>query len=89
MPAKIPIVPTYMRVVDEARAPGVVGHMMLDMSKQCLNCANLSKDGPMCRAFPGGIPNQIRLGEFDHRSHFPGDGGILFLPKPKARWPTE
>ncbi|TDE58162.1 hypothetical protein E1295_06000 [Nonomuraea mesophila] len=33
---------------------------------------------PFCEAFPGGVPDQIYFGGFDHRQGYPGDGGVLF-----------
>jgi len=33
-----------------------------------------------CKAFPGGIPEEIWLGTNDHRLPFPGDGGMTFAP---------
>ncbi len=38
-----------------------------------------------CQAFPAGIPDEIRLGKFDHRQPFPGDNGVLFTPDPDER----
>ena len=37
-------------------------------------------DGPgwACAAFPGGIPEEISVGGFDHRRPYPGDGGVRF-----------
>jgi len=33
---------------------------------------------PFCDAFPGGIPDSIRLGENDHTKNITGDNGIKF-----------
>lgn len=38
-------------------------------------------DGPVCAAFPGGIPDEIVVGRFDHRLEYPGDGGVRFTPQ--------
>lgn len=35
-----------------------------------------------CGAFPDGIPSDIRLGGFDHRSPYPGDHGRTFRLRP-------
>lgn len=41
-------------------------------------------DGPgwACAAFPGGIPEEISIGGFDHRRPYPGDGGQRFELQP-------
>ncbi len=35
---------------------------------------------PVCVAFPRGIPRPIRHGGVSHRSHYPGDAGIVYEP---------
>jgi hypothetical protein len=37
-----------------------------------------------CNAFPERIPDVILYNHFDHRQHFPGDGGVKFAPFPNA-----
>ncbi len=35
---------------------------------------------PACTAFPGGIPEDVQDGSFDHEFAHDGDGGIRFAP---------
>ena len=45
----------------------------------CYNVMGFNEKGVLtCRAFKGGIPNDILSGEFDHRFEHEGDEGILF-----------
>ena len=37
-----------------------------------------------CIAFPDGIPEEILLGEHDHKTPYPGDNGIRFEPKAES-----
>ena len=48
---------------------------------QCFRCKHripIYDDNPRCAAFPAGIPQPVLLGAHDHRTAFPGDGGIHF-----------
>lgn len=47
----------------------------------CTFCRNWLTDGDYtCKAFPEKIPEEIWLGENDHRKPFEGDNGIQFEP---------
>lgn len=53
----------------------------------CGECAHLAEEPvdfesmrPKCAAFPGGIPDEILFGGFDHREAHPDDNGIRFAP---------
>lgn len=53
---------------------------------QCAFCVHLSSnrvnDKRICNAFPDGIPDEIILGEYDHREEHPEDNGIRFEQDP-------
>ena len=34
---------------------------------------------PYCEAFPDRVPNDIYVGQFDHRRPYPGDNGIRYV----------
>jgi hypothetical protein len=38
-----------------------------------------------CPAFPDGIPDVIWIGDDDHTTPHPGDGGILFEPRKRPQ----
>lgn len=43
---------------------------------QCVYCKHrVAGPFPVCRAFPGWIPDAILTNAFDHRRHFPGQVG--------------
>jgi hypothetical protein len=52
----------------------------------CLFCQrfNRAKDDNTCEAFPAGIPEEIFLGDFDHRQPYPGDNDLRFEPVDQA-----
>ncbi len=48
----------------------------------CVACRHKHPTGPTCTAFPAGIPDQFLEGLSVHDSPYPGDGGIMFEPRP-------
>ena len=48
--------------------------------RPCVGCKHYNQPEWHCRAFPHGIPDPIKRGEHDHRTPFPGDGGLQFEP---------
>lgn len=62
-------------------------------SPMCVSCKRRRADWA-CDAYPGGIPEQILAGDWDHRLPKPGDNGLLYDPEPDAPpqmpwWPDE
>ena len=59
---------------------------MIGPLSQCSTCARLQTftetglDMPVCEAFPGGIPDAVWTGTYDHRKEVPGDHGIRWQP---------
>ena len=49
---------------------------------QCVFCTHhrTGDTGPVCDAFPDGIPERILRNQFDHRKPHPHDGGVQFNP---------
>jgi len=60
----------------------------------CLACTRYDPETGGCAAYPGGVPDEIIRGEWDHRVGKPGDHGLLYDAKPGAPaqmpwWPHE
>lgn len=61
----------------------------------CIDCARLldTEEGFACQAYPGGIPEEIIDGEWDHRLPKPGDRGLQFVMRDGSEvrdwWPDE
>lgn len=59
-------------------------------SKVCTLCVHFNVDSALekkrtCEAFPQGIPDEIFLGQNNHRSPYKGDNGIQFKLHPDAK----
>ena len=48
---------------------------------QCATCKNHIPRTVTCKAFPNGIPREIKSGQFDHSKPHPQDNGILYEPE--------
>lgn len=53
------------------------------VASQCVYCRHLSPGTftPGCKAFPGGIPDDVLTNSTDHRHPIDGDDGIRFEPR--------
>ena len=70
------------RLVPVYGPDGERGDLTIRISEICLICRHFRVDAPVtCNAFPDGIPDEIRLGDFDHRQPYEGDNGITWKPR--------
>lgn len=51
----------------------------------CISCERKHIGYPTCDAFPRGIPMAILEGKFQHKTVYPGDGGLTYK-RDVARW---
>ena len=59
---------------------------MIGIAPLCESCRrfDMQGDGYSCEAFPDGIPEEIVMGEHDHREPFEGDGGLTYAPEARG-----
>lgn len=54
-------------------------------TSQCFDCKHFKVDQVtrtyVCKAFPDGIPADIKFNQVDHTKPYKGDNGIRFEPK--------
>lgn len=71
----------------KARFDRFVGRVEDLVWASCVSCQRKVR-GPVCEAYPGGIPEVILNGQVDHKTPYPGDRGLTYLPvKPKSAEP--
>ena len=62
-----------------ARLDRFVGRVEDLVWASCVSCLRKSR-GPVCEAYPDGIPEVILNGKVDHKTPYPGDRGLTYLP---------
>ena len=53
----------------------------IPLCSDCWRFDTSNKIKNVCKAYPGGIPEEILIGKVDHRRPYKGDHGILFEGK--------
>ena len=69
-------------MIEELRAAQIgrlVGHFGELVWASCVTCQR-SAPGQVCEAYPDGIPEAILNGKVDHKTPYPGDHGLTYLP---------
>jgi len=64
--------------VARARQDRFVGRVEDLVWASCVSCLRKSR-GPVCEAYPDGIPEVILNGKVDHKTPYPGDRGLTYL----------
>lgn len=62
-----------------ARLDRFVGRVEDLVWASCVSCLHKWR-GPVCEAYPDGIPEVILNGNVDHKTPYPGDHGLTYLP---------
>ena len=53
----------------------------MQVATQCTRCRQRFRGAPpRCNAFPDGIPWELLIGDVDHTTPYPGDGGTRYTP---------
>ena len=82
-----PPAPDSPKAADEERKPRIdrfVGRVEDLVWASCVSCERKVR-GPVCEAYPDGIPEEILDGRIDHKTPYPGDHGLIYLPlRPEA-----
>ncbi len=69
----------------DAQMERFVGNVEDLVWASCVSCRRKTR-GPVCEAYPGGIPEAILRGSIDHKTPYPGDQGLTYLPvRPEGR----
>jgi hypothetical protein len=68
------VIRAFVPIITEGR---ISGEMPVVLSTQCATCKNWT-EALRCKAFPDGIPEQIKSGDHDHRKPYRGDNEIRY-----------
>jgi len=71
-----------------ARLDRFVGRVEDLVWASCVSCLRKSR-GPVCEAYPDGIPEVILNAKVDHKTPYPGDRGLTYLPVTPWETPGE
>jgi len=80
--SRTPPAPDSAKAADEEKKPRFdrfVGRVEDLVWASCVSCKRKVR-GPICEAYPDGIPEEILDGRIDHKTPYPGDHGLIYLP---------
>ena len=77
--------PKTIKINIPAYGENIMGDGVLELSEQCWFCQHFnsefnSDEEINCVAFKSGIPEEILIGNNDHKTKYEGDNGIQFEP---------